>query len=130
MNIYVNTLEEIAESGNLRMSITKIKVEFSKDPLEAILQANRVIWGPYSNHAKACCISALSTVNAPRYHEALRASIEAALWHKEGSVRDASAIALIRLDDASSLKALEALQRFHPESAAVKSAIKSLLMPL
>lgn len=130
MNIYVNTLEEIAESGNLRMSITKIKVEFSKDPLEAILQANRVIWGPYSDHAKACCISALSTVNAPRYHEALRASIEAALWHKERVVRDASAIALIRLDDVSSLKALEALQRFHPEAAAVKSAIKSLLTPL
>lgn len=130
MNIYVNTLREIAESGNLRMSITKVKFEFSKDPLEAIALCNLIIWGDASEAAKCCCVSALATVNAPRYHEALRASIEAGLWHKDDGVSDASAIALIRLNDPASIRALEACQRFRPTSTAIPSAISNLLAPL
>lgn len=130
MNIYVNTLREVAESGNLQMSITKVKFEFSKDPLEAIAVCNLIIWGDASEIAKASCLSALATVNAPRYHEALRASIEAALWHKAKAVVDASAIALMRLNDPASIKPLEASHRFNPESSAIPSAIKALLTPL
>lgn len=130
MNVYSNTLEEIAESGNERMTVTKMKFEFSQNPIRAIYKTNQMIWGGAQDKTCASLLVALSSIKAPRFHEAIRASLEAALWHPNDVVMEYAALGLIQLNDSVSLDALEDVHALRPSNKVVSHAIAMLLKPL
>lgn len=130
MNIYTNSLEEIASTGNMRMTITKMKYEFAQNPLRAMQRANAMIWGGASSNTCASLLAALSSVNAPRYHEGIRASIEAAVWHELVDISESAALSLARLNDARSIPCLQEALALRPDSMAIAYAINYLTKPL
>lgn len=130
MNIYVNTLHEIAASGSRRMTETKMVYEFSQNPAAAIQKTNTIIWGGADVKTCASLLFAISGVCSPRFHEGIRACLEAALWHPSREVAESAAGGLVRLNDASSVRALADAAYLHPDSQAFPRAIEMLLKPL
>jgi hypothetical protein len=130
MNIYTNTLEEIAENESARMVVTKMKFEFSQNPLLAIQKTNKMIWGDAGDQACVSLLVAMAAVNAPRWREAVRACMEAALWHPCTEIAEQAALGLLHVNDAKSISAIEEVSRLYPENKVFPHVCARLLRPL
>lgn len=130
MNIYVNTLREIAASGNHRMTAMKMTYEFSQNPVEAIRKTNTILWGDADVKTCVALLFGISGIVAPRFHEGVRACLESGLWHPSWEVAEAAAQGLVRLNDPASIRALADVCYVYPDSKAFPRAIELLLKPL
>ncbi len=130
MNVYANTLEEIASSGNTRMTITKMKYEFAQNPIRAIHRTNALIWGGASSLACASLLIALSCISASRYGEAIRTTLETAIWHPEPDISNHAVMALAKWNDERAIRPLENLLAFRPNDPLILNAIEELCKPL